>query len=148
MSTEASNIEDQVNTLAYEVRILESTFNELTSRQNLLERALLENRAAQEALKQLSQQKPEETLIQLGGGTLVRSPPPSIDKVLVNVGSNVVIEKPKDEAVAILEERAKEVEKSIVSLIRQRNEVAQRVDADRQALQSLLTRQGGQKSQS
>jgi prefoldin alpha subunit len=148
MSTEASNIEDQVNTLAYEVRILESTFNELTSRQNLLERALLENRAAQEALKQLSQQKPEETLIQLGGGTLVRSPPPSIDKVLVNVGSNVVIEKPKDEAVAILEERAKDVEKSIVSLIRQRNEVAQRVDADRQALQSLLTRQGGQKSQS
>ena len=141
MSEEQLNVEDQVNSIAFEVRILESTFNELSSRQSLLERALLENRAAQEALKQLDQEKPQETLLQLGGGILVRSTPPSTEKVLVNVGANVVIEKPKEEAVAILEDRAKEVEKTIVSLMRQRNEVAQRVDADRQALQTLLNRQ-------
>ena len=38
--------DDRVNTLAVELRVLESTYNDLTARQNLLERALLESRAA------------------------------------------------------------------------------------------------------
>jgi len=141
--SEEQTAEDRVNSLAVEVRILESTFNELTSRQNLLERALLENRAALEALKELGERKPDEVLLQIGGGALVKSTPPSVDKVLVNVGSNVIIEKPKDDAVTLLEGRAKQAEQSIMSLIGQRNEIAQRLDTDKQVLQNLLAQ--GQK---
>jgi len=42
--------EETVNALVVEVRVLESTYNELTSRQNLLERALLESRAALDSI--------------------------------------------------------------------------------------------------
>ena len=141
--SEEQSAEDRVNSLAVEVRILESTFNELTTRQNMLERALLENRAALEALKELGENKPEDVLLQIGGGALVRSSPPAVDRVLVNVGSSVIIEKSRDEAVTLLESRAKGAEQTIMTLIGQRNEIAQRLETDKQVLQNLLAQ--GQK---
>ncbi|MGP8124472.1 MAG: prefoldin subunit alpha [Nitrososphaerales archaeon] len=133
--------EETVNALVVEVRVLESTYNELSARQNLLERALIENRAALDALNGLGENPKQEVLMQIGGGAMLRSPPPSTDKVLVSVGANVVIEKPKAEAVAMMEGRSREVEKTIMSIAGQRNELAQRLDSDRQALNSLVSRQ-------
>jgi prefoldin alpha subunit len=133
--------EEALNSLLVEVRVLENTYNELSSRQNMLERALLENRAALETLNGLGDKPADEVLTQIGGGALLRSPPPSTDRVLVSVGANVVVEKPKAEAVAILEGRSRDVEKSIVSIAGQRNEIAQRLESDRQVLNSLMARQ-------
>ncbi len=133
--------EETVNALVVEVRVLESTYNELSARQNLLERALIENRAALDALNGLGENPQQEVLMQIGGGAMLRSRPPSTDKVLVSVGANVVIEKPKAEAVAMMEGRSREVEKTIMSIAGQRNELAQRLDSDRQALNSLVSRQ-------
>jgi prefoldin alpha subunit len=126
-----------------EVRVLEGTYNELTSRQSLLERALLESRSALEAINGLGEKPSNEVLIQIGGGAMLRVPPPATDKVLVNIGASVVTEKTKEEAVAILEARNKEVEKTVFSIMNQRNEIAERLEADRGLLQTLLAQ--GQK---
>ena len=136
--------EETVNTLLVEIRVLESTYNELTARQNLLERALVENRAALDAIKGLEEKPSEEVLMQIGGGTMLRSKPPSADKVLVSIGANVVIEKPTAEAVAMLEERGRDAEKTIMSIAQQRNELAQRLESDRQTLNSYVSRQNEQ----
>ncbi|HEY6282570.1 MAG TPA: prefoldin subunit alpha [Nitrososphaerales archaeon] len=130
--------EEAANNLLVEIRVLESTYNELTGRQNILERALLESRAALEAIKGLSGHQPTEVLTQLGGGALLRSQPPSADQVLISIGANVVIEKPKDEAVAILEERSREFEKTIMSIIGQRNEIAERLNSDREIMNNYV----------
>lgn len=132
--------EETVNALVVEIRVLESTYNELTARQNLLERALLESRAALDSIKGLDGQPPAEVLTQIGGGAMLRSQPPSTDNVLVSIGSGVVIEKPKVEAVAMLEERSRDVEKTIVSLIGQRNEIAERLNSDREVLNNLVAK--------
>lgn len=134
--------EDKLNDLVVEIRVLESTYNELTSRQNLLERALIENRAALDAIKGLAGKRDGEVLTQIGGGAMLRSIPPDVENVLVNVGANVVIEKPREEALAFMEERSKEVERSIISVLGQRDQIAQRLDADRQLLQTLVSSQG------
>lgn len=133
--------EEALNSLIIEVRVLENTYNELSSRQNMLERALLENRAALDTINGLGDKPAEEVLTQIGGGALLRSSPPSTDRVLISVGASVVIEKPKAEAVAILDGRSRDVEKSIVSIIGQRNEIAERLQSDRQVLNSLMARQ-------
>jgi prefoldin alpha subunit len=143
MSKQSSE-EEAVNSLLVEIRVLESTFNELSARQNLLERALIESRAALEAIKGLGESPTDEVLTQIGGGAMLRSPPPSTDKVLVSIASSVVIEKSRDEAVAYLEERARDVEKTIVSILSQRNEIANRLNSDRQVLNSYVARQGQQ----
>ena len=131
--------EEAVNEILVEIRVLEGTYNELTARQNLLERALLEGRAALDAIKGL-QEKTSEVLTQIGGGVMLRTDPPATDKVLVQVGANVVIEKPREEAVAILEERSRDIEKSLVAIVSQRNEIAKRLNADKEALNSLMGR--------
>ena len=136
--------EEAVNSLLVEIRILEGTFNELSARQNLLERALLEGRAALDAIQGLSESPSDEVLTQIGGGAMLRSPPPRTDKVLVSIASTVVLEKPKAEAVAFLEARTRDVEKTIVSLISQRNEIAERLNSDRSILNSYVSRQGQQ----
>jgi len=141
MSKEESG-EDKVNNLVVEIRILESTYNELTSRQNLLERALIENRSALEAIKGLGDKKGGEVLMQVGGGAMLRSAPPKVDRVLVSVGADVVLEKSREEALSILEERTKDVERSIVSIVGQRNEIKQRLEADQEVLQTLVSSTG------
>jgi prefoldin alpha subunit len=139
MSKQQPTAEETVNALVVEIRVLESTFNELTARQSLLERALLESRAALESIKGLDENSPE-VLTQIGGGAMLRSPPPATDKVMINVGANIVIEKPKEEAVAMLEERSRDVEKTIVSLARERNEIADRLNSDRDLLNNLMAK--------
>jgi len=130
--------EETANSLLVEIRVLESTYNEFTARQNLLERALLESRAALDAIKALSGQPPTEVLTQIGGGALLRAEPPSTNSVLISVGANVVIEKSKDEAVAILEGRSRDIEKTIMSLIGQRNDIAERLNSDREIMNNYL----------
>jgi len=132
--------EEKVNSIVMEIRILEGTFNELSARQNMLERALLEGRAALEAIKGLAEAKGAEVLTQIGGGVLVRSSPPSVDRVLVNVGANTVIEKSREEALAILESRSRELETTVLSIQSQRNEIAERLEMDRQYLQALISK--------
>ncbi len=132
--------EETVNALVMEIRVLESTYNELTARQNLLERALLEGRSALESIKELGSQSGGEVLTQIGGGAMLRAKPPTTDTVLMSIGSNVVVEKPKDEAVAMLEERSRDIEKTIVSIIGQRNEIGERLNADRDLLNGLVGR--------
>ncbi len=124
-----------------EIRVLEGTYNELSARQNLLERAFLETRAALDTLKGLSESNPDQVLVPVGGGVMLRSAPPDAKEVLVNVGSNVVIQRKREEAVAFLDGRAREVENSMVSILTQRNQIAQRLDADRQVLNEMMSRQ-------
>ena len=139
MSKRQPTAEETVNALVVEIRVLEGTYNELTARQNLLERALLESRAALESIKGLDG-KSTEVLTQIGGGAMLRSSPPSTEKVLINVGASVVIEKSKEEAVAMLEDRSRDVEKTIVSLVGERNEIAERLNSDRDLLNNLVAK--------
>ena len=131
--------EETVNALVLESRVLENTYNELTARQNILERALIESRAALDAIKGLAEGSSKEVLTQIGGGAILRSAPPSIDKVMLGVGAGIVIEKPRAEAVAILEERTKEYERTLMSIVNQRNEIAERLESDRQVLNTILS---------
>jgi prefoldin alpha subunit len=137
-----SNEEERANNLVGEIRMLESTFEEFSGRQNLLERILIETRSSIDTLTGLESTKTEEVLIPVGGGILVRATPPKTDKVLLNVGANVVVEKDREYAKKFMEARAKELEESIVAINSQRNQIAQRVDSDRRALQSIVNRQG------
>lgn len=137
-----SDEEERVNNLVGEIRMLESTYNELSSRQNLLERILIETRSSSDTLTGLSSTQADEVLIPVGGGILIRSVPPKTEKVLLNIGANVVVEKERDYAKKFLEDRAKELEQSIVAVANQRGQIAQRLDSDRRVLQSIVNKQG------
>jgi len=136
-----SSEEERINRLLVESRMLESTFNELTNRQGMLERMLIESRASLDTVKQIGSAATDEVLIPVGAGIMLRSSPPKADKVLVSIGANVVVEKTKEEAEKILEERSKQLEENIITILSQRNQIAQRLEADRRTLQAFIDRQ-------
>ena len=137
-----SKDEERVNNLIAEVRMLESTYNDLSSRQSLLERILIETRSSLDTIKGLSASSSEEVLVPVGGGILLRASPPKTDKVLLNIGANVVVERTKDVATKFMDARAGDLEENITAIASQRNQIAQRLESDQRALQSLLSRQG------
>jgi len=137
-----SSDEERVNNLVGEARMLEGALNDLGARQNLLERIMIESRNSVDTIKGLDSSTSQEILIPVGGGVLLRTVPPKLEKVLVNIGANVMVETPKDEAVKIMEGRVQQLEEDLVALLNQRNQIAQRLDQDRRAIQSLLNRQG------
>jgi len=134
--------DDKINSLLSEIRVLEEGLNELTVRQSFLERILVDTSRSIDTIKGIDSSSSEEVLVPVGAGVLLRSSPPRVDKVLVNVGANVVIEKSREDATKFMEGRAKELEESLAALISQRNQVAQRLDSDRRAAQALLSKQG------
>lgn len=136
-----SSEEERMNRLIVESRLLESTFTELTNRQGMLERMLIESRASLDTIKQIGSTATSEVLLPVGAGVLLRSSPPKSDRVLVSVGANVVIEKSKEDAEKILEGRSKDLEENIVAILSQRNQIAQRLEADRRTLQAFIDRQ-------
>jgi prefoldin alpha subunit len=142
--TQEQNEEERINSLVVEIRLLENTYNELIARQNLVERLVVESKAALDAIAGLTKDRPSEILVPIGAGAMLRFPAPDPNRVLINIGSNVVIEKSKEEAISMLQNRLREAESSLNTLISQRNQIAQRLEADRQLLESLLrqTQQG------
>jgi len=137
-----SSDEDRINNLVSEMRILEGALSELSSRQNLLERILVDTNTSIETIKGIDPASSEEVLIPIGARLMLRSSPPKVDKVLVNIGANVVVEKAREDATKFMEGRAKEIEESLVALISQRNHVAQRLESDRRAAQTIINKQG------
>ncbi len=136
-----SKDEEMVNNLVAEIRVLESTYNDMSARQNLLERILIESQSSLATIKGLSSPT-EEALIPVGGGVLLRATPPQTDKVLLNIGANVVVERTREDAVKFIEARTGELEEDLGAVASQRNQIAQRLESDRRALQSILSRQG------
>jgi prefoldin alpha subunit len=130
-----------MNRLLVESRMLESTFNELTNRQGMLERMLIESRASLQTIKEIGSATTDEVLIPVGAGILLRASPPKADKVLVSIGANVVVEKSKEEAEKMLEGRSKALEENIITILSQRNQIAQRLESDRRTLQAFIDRQ-------
>ncbi len=130
--------EERINSLVVEIRLLESTYNEIVARQSLVERLVVESKAALDAITGLSDTKTNEILVPIGAGAMLRFPAPETDRVLINVGSNVVIEKSKEEAITMLQNRLREAETSLNTLAAQREQVARRLEADRQLLESLI----------
>ncbi len=110
----------------------------------LIDEGRMEATAAIETLKSVGASAEEEVvLLQLGGGASVRAKIIEPHKVLLNIGSDVVVERSNPEAIGYLQDRITEMEASgkkvaeTIDRIRtQMNEIARRIEAGYQQAQS------------
>jgi prefoldin alpha subunit len=130
-------VQQQFNQLVAEVRLLESYYQEIVTRQQSLSAALIDTRAALEALESLPITDNAELLVPIGGGTLLPVSAPPIKNVVVSVGAGVAVEKTRDTAKSYLEGRRSELEKGVSTLEQQRKEIGSRLDVGRATLQRI-----------
>jgi prefoldin alpha subunit len=84
---------------------------ELFSRQlEMIEQKRIESLAAIETMKALAADMDSPVLLPLGGGTMVRVRVGDPEKILVNIGSDVVVQRTNGEAIIFLQEKITEME--------------------------------------
>ncbi len=117
----------------------------------LIDEGRMEAMAAIETLKSVgaSSFDGEVVLLQLGGGASVRAKIVEPQKVLLNIGSDVIVERGNPEAIEYLQDRITEMEASgkkvaeTIDRIRtQMNEIARRIEAGYQQSQSVASQFG------
>jgi prefoldin alpha subunit len=109
---------------------------EIFSRQlEVIEQKRIESLAAIETMKALSADRDSLALLPIGGGTMVRVKVSDPGKILVNIGSDVVVQRTNGEAITFLQEKITEMEameKKVVQTIEQLRvqmaEIARRIE--------------------
>lgn len=146
MNNQASNdndsqrmaMEQKINELAQQSRTLELYFNEVSSRESAVNRLMEEARLASTSLQNLSEQVSLDALVPIGGGVYVKSQIPPTNKLLINIGADVVIEKNKQDGINFMEERIKEYELASRQLASQKQQIAIRMEQIQHQVNEML----------
>ena len=134
-----SKEEEELRKLSVEMRFLEQTAESLQQRISMVNAAMTDLAYANMALESIENEKENaELLVPIGGSSYIKVKLASSDKVIVGMGANVSIEKTLPEAKAIVKERLEELEKTMRSAQQQFGQVAERINAGRSRVESLL----------
>ena len=135
-----SKEEEELRKLSVEMRFLEQTAETLQQRMSLMNAAITDLTYANMTLEGIEQEKENaELLVPIGGNSYIKVKLANPDKVVVGMGAGVSIEKTLPEAKVIVKERLDDLEKTMRSAQQQFAQVAERVNAGRNRLESLLS---------
>ena len=129
------NVDQQTQVLLQQMKQLESYLTDIGNRENMAMNAIVESRAAVRATETLSNIDSEEILFPIGSGLLTKIGDKS--SFFVNIGAGVTIEKNEEEVKEFLNERIKDIEKSIGALNTQKQDMAQQYNSIRAALNNI-----------
>jgi len=125
----------EVETLQYYLKEYGQQAEVFAGQLELMENGRMEALAAIEALEALVASGDGTVLLQIGGGASLRATVVDPDKVLLNIGSDVIVEKPNAAAIEYLKDRITELEASqkkvaeaLEKLRGQMNEIAKRLE--------------------
>jgi len=131
--------EEELRKLSVEMRFLEQTAETLQQRISMMNAAMTDLTYASMTLDDIEKEKENaELLVPIGGSSYIKVKLANTDKVVVGMGAGVSIEKTLPEAKAIVKERLDELEKAMAAAQQQFAQVADRINADRNRLESLL----------
>lgn len=136
---DVSKEEEELRKLGVEMRFLEQTAESLQQRISMVNAAMTDLAYANMALESIEKEKENaELLVPIGGSSYIKVKLANSDKVIVGMGASVSIEKNLPEAKAIMKGRLEELEKTMRSAQQQFGQVAQRINASRSRVESLL----------
>ncbi|HEU5172527.1 MAG TPA: prefoldin subunit alpha [Nitrososphaeraceae archaeon] len=133
-----SAIEQRINELVQHSRTLELYLNEVLEREATVTRLIEEARLASYALQNISVDKENEALMPIGVGVYLKTNIPSIDKLLVNIGAGVTIEKTREDTLHYIESRIKEFEIGLNQLGDQKKQITSQLEQIQQQVNSML----------
>ena len=133
-----SAIEQRINELVQHSRTLELYLNEVLEREATVTKLIEEARLASYALQNIPLDKENEALMPIGVGVYLKTNIPSIDKLLVNVGAGVTIEKTREDTLNYIEARIKEFEIGLNQLRDQKNQITSQLEQIQQQVNSML----------
>ncbi len=125
---ELAAMEQRINELVQQSRILEAYMNDIMTRQVTVSKLMEEAHLASNTIQNIHSESDVESLMPIGIGVYVKTTVPPIKKLLINLDAGVAIEKSREDALNYVETRIKEYEVAARQLEAQRQEVAMRMN--------------------
>jgi prefoldin alpha subunit len=132
--TSRENSKDQISTeqkiseMLQQSKILEAYLNDILAKESTVTRLITEAHLASEAIQELSTTNNEESLVPIGIGIYLKVTVPQVRNLFVNVGSDVTIEKSKENTKNYVELKIKEFELALQQLQSQKEQIAVRMN--------------------
>jgi prefoldin alpha subunit len=131
-------IEQRVNEMVQQGKVLEAYMNDVISRQLTVSRLAEEARLASTTIQSISSESDVETLMPVGIGVYVKTSVPPIKKLLVKLGAGVAVEKSRQDALNYVEARIKEYDVAGRQLESQRQEIEMRMQQVQAQINQML----------
>ena len=130
--------EEQAQQLMQQMQMLENYFADLSQREGTLLNVLREAIAAIDSMKSLKNKTTSDTLVPIGMGTYVQTKIFSTDKIILNIGAGIAIEKSYESAINYLEARIKEIEVVLQDVSSKKQEAVSRLEQGKEQLNQLM----------
>jgi len=134
------------------MQMLETYFSDLSQREQTFIGILRETTAAIQSIKSLNEKPESETLVPIGMGTYVPTKISSTQKIVLNIGAGIAVEKDFASTINYLEARIKEVEIALQDTSVKKQDAASRLEQGKaqvnQMMQSMQPPQSTQPSTS
>ena len=130
--------EEQAQQLMQQMQMLETYFSDLSQREGTFLSVLREATSAIESIQSLSQKSESETLVPIGMGTYVPTKISSNNKIILNIGAGVAIEKDFTSAINYLEARIKEIEVALQDNAAKKQNAAAQLEQGRAQINQLM----------
>jgi prefoldin alpha subunit len=130
--------DEQAQQLMYQMQMLENYFVELNRKEESLISIIREAASAIQSIKAFKEQPESSTLFPMGMGSFVKAKISSTEKLILNIGAGVAIEKDKDGAINFLESRLKEMEVALKDTAVQKQQVMSNLDMGKQEINRLM----------
>ena len=130
--------EEQTQQLLYQMQMLEGYFSELTQKEESIISVIREASSAVVSLKAIDNKTDSETLVPMGLGTFVKTKLIPNQKLILNVGAGIAIEKDQNYAINFLESRLKEFQVALQDIAGQKQQVSASLEQGKQQMNQLL----------
>ena len=138
--------EEQAQQLMQQMQMLETYFSDLSQREGTFLNVLREATAAIESIKSLNENSDSDTLVPIGMGTYVPTKISSNNKIILNIGAGVAVEKDFPSAINYLEARIKEIEIALQDNAAKKQQAAAQLEQGKAQINQLMQAESQPKS--
>ena len=130
--------EQQAQQLMQQLQMLENHFTQLAQQENTIVNIIREANSAIQSISETKTKTESDSLVPIGMGVYIKSKIQSKEKIIIDVGSGVAVEKDQNSAINWLESRLKELEIALQNVSSQRKQVADNLEIGKQQMQTIM----------
>ena len=130
--------EEQAQQLLYQMQMMEGYLSELSQKETTIVSVIREASSAIHSLKTIENKTHNETLTPVGLGTFVKAKVVHNEKLILNIGAGIAIEKDKDSAINFLELRLKEMQVALQETSNQKQQISASLEQGKQQMEQML----------
>ena len=130
--------EEQAQQLLYQMQMMEGYLSELSQKEATIVSVIREASSAIQSLKTIDNKMDNETLIPVGLGTFIKTKVVPNEKLILNIGAGIAIEKDKDSTINFLELRLKEMQVALQETSNQKQQISASLEQGKQQMEQML----------